>query len=1580
MPDVTLFEKIRVGIASPEDVLAWSHGEVKKPETINYRTFKPERDGLFCERIFGPVKDWECHCGRYKKVKYKGIVCERCGVEVTRSRVRRERMGHIELAAPVCHIWFLKGVPSPIALLLNIGPRDLEKVVYFGSFLVTDIDRENLDASRTEIETAVEQEKSDIEQQMLELEEEIRGDFARELDENKDEYDEGFIKDRTKAINDRIKAEQRDTIERVKEMDIALEVLYKLEANQLVEEDKYRAVDRMLHAVSRRLNKPFNQMLKAGIGANAVKELLSRVNLDQLAKELKHGILRSTGPKRARMIKRLEIVDAFLHAKAKPEWMVLETLPVISPELRPMVQLDGGRFATSDLNDLYRRIINRNNRLKKIMEIRAPESIINHEKRLLQEAVDALVDNGRRNRPVVGSNNRALKSLSDMLKGKEGRFRKNLLGKRVDYSGRAVIVVGPHLKLHQCGLPKEMALELFKPYVMKALVDQKLTQNIKTAKRMIDRMHPAVWDALEEVIKDHPVLLNRAPTLHRFGIQAFEPILVDGKAIQVHPLVCPPFNADFDGDQMAVHVPLSAAAQAEARVLMLSSNNLFSPADGQPTMSPMQDIVLGCYSLTVMRKDLKAVLDEQMASHRKDPKKNRAPFTFSSPDEVITVAQHPDASVRIPLNGPVFCRIRRPIANNKSEEVQIETVVKEVTPGQLIFHEILPYPVKHHDDWINMEMTKRNLNRLITYVRKVTDSQTTVEMMDRLKSLGFEWATRYGLTIALSDVDPLSAPTSDRSQVWNFAKNELTGVPSHKKDKKTIEEEAKAGHKLADLIDAKIGDAKRATHDVRTNYQKGRIASNERDRHLLRIWGDAFGALSGGIISEMGQFNPLRMMVESGARGSREQLVQLMATRGMFRNNFNQPITDIVGGAGLFHGSRVFEYFVSMFGTRKGVSDTALLMGYSGFIARRLVDVSHDVVIKSDDCGTSTGTYISTIENEGETVEPIKLRITGRVTTETILDPREKKKTVVAEANEPISEEAGIAIEQIEKTYRAEREATKGKEKAITELEAIYRKAGFRIGDHGELQISIRSPLTCELSTGICSKCYGWDLSSRKLAEVGTAVGVIAAETMSEPLSQLTMRTFHHGGVATGTVLTGYNQAGRMYGSLHQELKADLKMDELEPQAWPDFVGEQKKLIDNLTGKVVEPPKEDSDEVPEKKSKAKAKKEDDKEKPAKPVSTLANRQLARELVENSFYHYVGIPFVERLLEARRAPKGEAIISRNDGVITKIENGKLGRWVCIRAELPLDSQEISGKTIAENIKNPNSKEIALLAGVEINKAALDKLAKIGVKTVPVLDVMLLPKRRILLVKEGDRVKAGDPLTQGPLDLGSLLEFRGIRAVQEYLIKELQSLYASNGVSINDRHLEVICRQMLRKVRIREGGNTIYLPGQVVDRFAFRRENERIQSMIAAGEKVPYEDLETGEEKMKVPELATADAVIQGITEAALTTESFLSAASAQKTVRVLTEAAVRGKTDDLVGLKENVIIGRLIPAGSGFSDYRNIAVKTTREPVWAKAPLTALASMQERDEMDDFEETDENEIGDISSLAASLGAEIEDSDN
>ncbi len=1585
MPDITAFHRIRISIASPEDIIGWSHGEVKKPETINYRTFKPERDGLFCERIFGPIKDWECHCGRYKKVKYKGIVCERCGVEVTRSRIRRERMGHIELAAPVVHVWFLKGVPSPIALILDLSPRDLEKVVYFGSFIIIDIDRKGLEKGRAEIEKAVEKEKEQIVQEMEALEKEILAELEQELEDNKDEYDEATIRERTKAYHDRIRAERRDTEERLHEMDMALELLFTLEQYQLVEEDKYRAVDRLLHAVTRRTGKPYRSMLHASIGAAAVKELLSRVNLDESIQKLREEVKTTTGQRRARAIKRLEIFEALKESKTRPEWMVLDVLPVISPELRPMVQLDGGRFATSDLNDLYRRILNRNNRLKKIMEIRAPESIINHEKRLLQESVDALIDNGRRSRPVMGSNNRPLKSLSDMLKGKEGRFRKNLLGKRVDYSGRAVIVVGPHLKLHQCGLPKEMALELFKPYVMKVLVQRKITQNLKTAKKLVDQVHPLVWDALEEAIKDHPVLLNRAPTLHRFGIQAFEPILVDGKAIQIHPMVCPPYNADFDGDQMAVHVPLSAAAQAEARVLMLSTNNLFSPANGQPTMTPMQDIVLGLYGLTLTSEKGKKQFEEQLRAFEADPINNPPPRTFASPDEAISLALHPDPAVRIPIHYPVRVRIQRATDElNKDGTRKYETVIRVMTPGQMIFHEILPEPLRYSDEWIGVEMKKKNLTELIRICKEKTDTQTTVALMDRLKDLGFEWATRLGFTIALSDVDPKKAPVSDQPRLVHLYYKDFQNGSVRKNGKPKASENPleplPAYSELLDLINTQINGAKKEAQGVRHNYDRGLIARNERDRHLLRIWSDTFSRLSESIIPKMGQFNPLRMMVDSGARGSREQLVQLMATRGMFRNNFNQPITDVVGGNGLFAGSRVMEYFVSMYGTRKGVTDTALLMGYSGFIARRLVDVSHDVVIKAEDCETTSGTPVAKILYEGDVIEKLSERVRGRTSVETLKDPFSPEQAILVQANEVIDDKVAARLDEIEAEYerkRREIQSLPEEERAPTleELTNTLVKCGFKVGEQGELRVQIRSPLTCELDRGICAKCYGWDLALNRLVEVGTAVGVIAAETMSEPLSQLTMRTFHHGGIATGSVLTGYNQAGRMYGSLHEELKTDLQMAQLPPHVLPDFVGEQQEVIRSIAGKASLDPSA-RPLIPEA--------DDEGEEPAFFVGTatskLQNKQFARTLVEHSFYHYVGIPFVERLLEARRAPKGEAVVSRFEGKIVKIENGQLGRWVVIQTELDTKSEEIRGLTAAEDLISPKSGAVIVQAGTTITKTLADKLVRSGVKKAPVLDVILLPKRRILLVKEGDYVKAGDPLTQGPLDLATLLEYRGTHAVQEYMIKELQALYKANGVSINDRHLEIICRQMLRKVRIIDGGDTRFLPGQIVDRFEFRKENDRIRQMLERGEKIQekHTDPATGKEKEKTrnPQFAEAVPVIQGITEAALSTDSFLSAASAQKTVRVLTEAAVRGKVDELVGLKENVIIGRLIPAGTGFPGNRNIEVKTTREPAWAAKTLAALATLEEIEEEEQPEELlDEESVGDIRSLARELGHDI-----
>src|SRR5688572_29082955 len=932
MADVSSFDAIRIGIASPEEIRQWSYGEVKKPETINYRTFKPERDGLFCERIFGPVKDWECHCGRYKKVKFKGIICDRCGVEVTRSKVRRERMGHIELAAPVCHIWYLKGVPSPLSLILDISPRPLEKVLYFASYVITHVDRRKINEEMESIRHSVEVEIEAIERETKDLVDGLDDEYARRLDEeidlfaNPPEPDEEELEldeelraeleaagpvvpptpEQVEAERERLAAkfevekrqvrerEERNLRDRIQEIHDAVKLLETVEKRQLIPEEQYRSLEKLLEVLNRRLEKDTAEWVRAGLGAAAIKELLEEIDLEKLARELRQEISQTQGPKRARAIKRLEVVEALVASRTRPEWMILEQVPVISPELRPMVQLDGGRFATSDLNDLYRRIINRNNRLKKIIEIRAPESIINHEKRLLQEAVDALVDNGRRSRPVVGSNNRPLKSLSDMLKGKEGRFRKNLLGKRVDYSGRSVIVVGPHLQLHQCGLPKEMALELFKPFVMKTLVDQKHTPNIKTAKRMIDRVQPQVWDALEEVIKEHPVLLNRAPTLHRLGIQAFEPVLVEGKAIQVHPLVCHAYNADFDGDQMAVHVPLSAAAQAEARVLMLSTHNLFSPADGRPTISPIQDIVLGGYALTMMSIAGKERLEKEIADSQKNPEKNPPPPTYATPEEAILRIDHPDKTTRLHLNEPVQVRLRRPVGvPNEEGEQQFETVIRTMTPGQMLFHEILPYPFKHSDRWLGLELTKKNMASLVTEVRLERGNETTILLLDGLKNLGFTWATRYGLTVAITDMDP----QEERQKIIETTQN-------------TVD-------------------------DLNSDYEEGNLTAGERREKVLEAWGDAYAGVGKAIEKSMEQFNPLSIVTTSGARGSIKQLTQLAGMRGLMSDPFGNIIEDLPIRSNFHEGLGVFEYFVSTHGARKGLADTALRTADAGYLTRR---------------------------------------------------------------------------------------------------------------------------------------------------------------------------------------------------------------------------------------------------------------------------------------------------------------------------------------------------------------------------------------------------------------------------------------------------------------------------------------------------------------------------------------------------------------------------------------------------------------------------------------------------------------------
>jgi DNA-directed RNA polymerase subunit beta' len=1007
MADARTFDKIRIGIASPDEIRGWSCGEVKKPETINYRTFKPERDGLFCERIFGPVKDWECHCGRYKKVKFKGIVCDRCGVEVTRSKVRRERMGHIELAAPVSHIWYLKGVPSPMSLLLDISPRPLERVLYFASYIVTHIDRQLINEHLEDIRRAALAEEEEIEAQKDANIAKYRREQAKDVKEYDSEWTEDDIEASKKQLAERIKQEEKEAPERIEELHNTLKLLETIQRRELINEDQYRALERMLDMLTTRLEVDFSQALNAGMGGTAVKGLLSEIDLEKLARELRKEVSQTQGPKRARAIKRLEVADAFINSKSRPEWMILESIPVISPELRPMVQLDGGRFATSDLNDLYRRIINRNNRLKKITDIRAPESIINHEKRLLQEAVDALIDNGRRTRPVVGSNNRPLKSLSDMLKGKEGRFRKNLLGKRVDYSGRSVIVVGPDLKLHQCGLPKEMALELFKPFVMKTLVERQYTSNIKTAKRMIDKMKPEVWDALEEVIKEHPVLLNRAPTLHRLGIQAFEPKLVDGKAIQVHPLVCHAFNADFDGDQMAVHVPLSTTAQAEARVLMLSTHNLFSPADGRPIVAPIQDIVLGAYYLTQKK---------EVGEDYKRP-------IYANTGEAILAYNNGIMD----LHDPIKVRL----------DEDGKRVIRETTAGRLIFNLVLPEGMPYLDT----EIDKKMMSWLVTEVHSTFGHDATVKLLDDLKNIGFRYSTFGGITISMTDMD----------------------IPGKR-----------------DLI---ISQTEDKVTKLNRYYHRGQITQAERKQQVLELWTSAAEQVAEAILDGIDKFNPIFMMTNSGARGSKRQITQLSGMRGLMSDPFGNLIEDLPIKSNFHEGLNVLEYFISTHGARKGLADTALRTADAGYLTRRLVDVAQDVIVRGDDCGTVQGVYVQQIDEGGDLIEELSERIKGRYALEDIYLPGQKEPIVPA--GEEISDQVAKEIE-----------------------EAGVKKVG------------LRSALFCELRHGICAKCYGRDMARDKLVEAGTAVGIIAAQSIGEPGTQLTMRTFHTGGVA-GKYLTG---------------------------------------------------------------------------------------------------------------------------------------------------------------------------------------------------------------------------------------------------------------------------------------------------------------------------------------------------------------------------------------------------------------------------------------------------------------------------
>ena len=1173
------FDAIKIGLASPDKIREWSRGEVLKPETINYRTLKPERDGLFCERIFGPSKDWECHCGKYKKIRYKGVVCDRCGVEVTKSSVRRERMGHIELAAPVSHIWYFKGIPSRMGLLLYLSPRVLEKVLYFASYIV-------LDAGQTDLE------------------------YKQILSEK----------------------ECQDA------------------------KDKYGA-----------------NAFRAGMGAEAVKELLEAIDLEKDSVELKTELKDANGQKRARIIKRLEVVEAFRESGNRPEWMIMDAIPVIPPDLRPMVQLDGGRFATSDLNDLYRRIINRNNRLKRLIELGAPDIIVRNEKRMLQEAVDALIDNGRRGRPVTGPGNRALKSLSDMLKGKGGRFRQNLLGKRVDYSGRSVIVVGPELKIYQCGLPKEMAIELFKPFVMKELVSRGISQNIKNAKKLVEKLDTQVWDVLEEVIKEHPVMLNRAPTLHRLGIQAFEPILVEGKAIKLHPLVCTAYNADFDGDQMAVHLPLSVEAQAECRFLLLSPNNLLKPSDGGPVAVPSQDMVLGIYYLTQERPGAKG----------------EGKF-FKSVNEAILAYENQI----ITLHSRIKVRVHKQMPDGSTVTGNVES-----TMGRFLLNEIIPQDLgfvdrSNPDNALALEIDfhvgKKGLKQILEKVINTHGATKTAEVLDDIKAMGYKYSTRAAMTVSISDMT----------------------VPAKKP------EMLEAAQKTVDLITK--------------NFNRGLITEEERYRAVVETWNETDKELTDVLLKGLDQYNNIFMMADSGARGSNQQIKQLAGMRGLMADTTGRTI-ELPIKSNFREGLDVLEYFMSAHGARKGLSDTALRTADSGYLTRRMVDVSQELIIRETDCSENRseipGMYVKAFMDGKETIEGLKDRITGRFSCEDIKD---KDGNLIVKANHMIT------------PSRASKIMSVGVDKDGNPIE----------------QVKIRTILGCRCHNGICSKCYGANMATGEAVQVGEAVGIIAAQSIGEPGTQLTMRTFHTGGVAG----------------------------------------------DDITQ--------------------------------------------------------GLPRVEELFEARK-PKGLAIIAEFGGIAT--------------------------------IKDTKKKREIIVTNEETGES----------KT------YLIPYGSRIKILDGTKLEAGDELTEGSVNPHDLLKIKGIRAVQDYMIREVQRVYRLQGVDIADKHIEVIVRQMLKKIRIENNGDSDFLPGILVDVLDFEDMNEEL---IAQG---------------KQP--AEGSQVMLGITKAALATNSFLSAASFQETTKVLTEAAIKGKVDPLIGLKENVIIGKLIPAGTGMKRYRNVVLSTDKDP-------------------------------------------------
>jgi DNA-directed RNA polymerase subunit beta' len=1410
MLEVNNFNAIRISLASPEQIRDWSSGEVTKPETINYRTLKPEKDGLFDERIFGPTKDWECYCGKYKRIRYKGIICDKCGVEVTRSKVRRERMGHIQLASPVSHIWYFKGTPSRLGILLDISPRNLERILYFALYIVTHIDEDARKRALAALDDEAEGRGGKGGKVLGDLEDELKSRFHRQKDELKaalattkselelqrtartEEIVEAaqaiekqlaalgtdatpdaiafpitgeivvaagatagkeataslrkIVAAETERLTAEIKQreddEERSVTQKTTDLQLAIDAELETERERMRRDadgakDEIRKQRDEIEAIKPLMTLPENdfrylderygsgsrggRIFHAAMGAEAVRDIIGRMDLEELAKSLHVEVRTTSGQRRKKAIKRLRLIEAFRRSGTRPEWMILSVIPVIPPDLRPMVQLDGGRFATSDLNDLYRRVINRNNRLKRLLELGAPEIIIRNEKRMLQEACDALIDNGRRGRAIAGTGNHRLKSLSDMLKGKQGRFRQNLLGKRVDYSGRSVIVVGPELKLHQCGLPKKMALELFKPFVMRLLVEKGFAHNIKSAKRIVERVRPEVWDVLEEVIKDHPVLLNRAPTLHRLGIQAFMPILVEGSAIHLHPLVCTAFNADFDGDQMAVHVPLSTLAQEEARTMMLSTANLLSPADGSPVVAPTQDMVLGCFYLT---------MDKPLV----EGKKMRL---FSSEAEAILTYQLREVT----LHEPVVAMVK---AWSEEAGTTVDTRVT-TTVGRIIFNQIVPDRLRFK----NVNMKRTELRKLVDECYRILGPAETAEVVDGVKGVGFQYATRGGMTIAVGDIV----------------------IP---KDKAT-----------------RLVAADTAVDQIDRQFQRGLITDDERYEQVVDVWQKTTNELSSEMMDGLDPYGSVRMMSDSGARGNKGQISQLGGMRGLMADPSGR-IIDVPVRSNFREGMTVLEYFISTHGARKGLADTALRTADSGYLTRRLVDVAQDVITREEDCGTQDGSWITRSESAEITNNEkgaYQKRMVGRLSAATLLHP--KTGEVVCERNGEISEAVALAIDE-----------------------------------SGIDEVLVRSPLSCEATQGVCRLCYGRNLATGFLVGIGEAVGIIAAQSIGEPGTQLTMRTFHTGGVA-GLDITA-----------------------------------------------------------------------------------------------------GLPRVEELFEGR-VPKGKAEISHIDGIV-EILRGDTGTKVKVTSKEQYDNH-LTLASGSEMLAAPGDMVEAgqVIARGEGGDKTLDVTAPAKGFLVQEVDGLVvrsedtvereyaIPHNAKIMIENGTEIRAGDPITDGPINPQEYLETRGKDSVQRYLVKEVQKVYRSQGVTINDKHIEIIVRQMLRKVRIDQPGDTDLLPTELIDRLDFEAINNRV---LAEG-----------------GEPATAQTVLLGVTKASLNTSSFLAAASFQETTRVLTEAAINGAKDHLIGLKENVIIGKLIPAGTGAP--ANIAAARERA---RRAAAEALA--------------------------------------